>query len=329
MKIMSVLIKEGYTEFFEKVIIAKANKKLLKVNQPELKILSVDTEQHTEHDDIDRLITYNIFTYNIEVPDITGLDNVEYVGAISYKTGIKTTYFEDDSIMLNDIPKEQLKCDHCNINRYRNIYYIFRKDGELLIIGSSCAKDYFGHDIGKILNILNKIYTPINEDEFSNWGGGRIGFYTSQIVLPVLFVTKNAEHNWVGKNKAMDTGIMATSHIVAEFVTPSSDFRRTIEWKDYLTFTENYSKQDVQDIMEKLYTKWENISPTNNFEWNVFNQLFTESNERRNICTSVGIVGYAIYSLLKEENEAKIKSEEVKLESLHQGEMCVKLELDI
>ncbi len=122
MKILSVQIEEGYTDYFEKVIIAKANKKLLKVNQPELLILSITTEQHTKSGNQNLPVTYNIYTYDIEVPDITGLENIEYIGAISYKTGIKTTYSEDDSIVLNDIPKERLKCDHCNINRYRNIH---------------------------------------------------------------------------------------------------------------------------------------------------------------------------------------------------------------
>jgi len=331
MKILSVPIQEGYTEYFEQEIIAKANKKLVKVNQPELRIVSVDMKSYPAYDVFDKPIMLNEYTYNIEIPDITGLDNVEYIGAISYKTGIKTTYSEDDSIILNEIPEDRLKCDHCNINRYRNIYYIFKKDENLMVIGSACAKDYFGHDIGKILNILNRIVEPISEESLFNWSGYSKGFYISSIVLPVLFATKNAEHNWIGKNKAMESGAVPTSHIVSNFVNPTSGFRRTFEWADYLTFIENYTDQDIIDIMERLYTKWGNIELSGNFDYNVYNQLFDVSHDhtRRNICTSIGIVGYAIYALLREENEAKIKSEEVKLESLYQGEIGDRLELDI
>ena len=141
MKAMNRTIKDYQKEVFEQKI-SEVNKKLRKIHCSEISIVSKEYHRVELMDRDGRMYPGTVIDYVLSIPEITRLDNVEYIGTISYKTGIKTVYTKQDEIILSNIDEKKLVCDHCRVNRYRNIYHIFKKDGKLLSIGSSCSK-YF------------------------------------------------------------------------------------------------------------------------------------------------------------------------------------------
>jgi hypothetical protein len=55
------------------------------------------------------------------------------------------------------------RCDHCNVNRFRRDTFVVRNDetGEFKQVGSTCLKDFFGHDpmkIAKLAELLGYAY---------------------------------------------------------------------------------------------------------------------------------------------------------------------------
>ncbi len=46
------------------------------------------------------------------------------------------------------------KCDHCGHNRNRVRYYLVEKDGELLQVGSTCVKEFFGINPAQVLKVF-------------------------------------------------------------------------------------------------------------------------------------------------------------------------------
>jgi hypothetical protein len=77
------------------------------------------------------------------------LDHSQETGTIIRmvpNTGAELSQFRDASART---------CDHCGINRYRRDTFIVRHEisGEIKQVGSTCLKDFFGHDPAKIAKL--------------------------------------------------------------------------------------------------------------------------------------------------------------------------------
>jgi len=79
MRTLQIKLDSCYQNYFEEVTLAKANKKLARINQPSLNIVSIDRNAYEIRGDYGRKTTIVELTYNIETPDITGIENIEYV----------------------------------------------------------------------------------------------------------------------------------------------------------------------------------------------------------------------------------------------------------
>jgi len=205
-----------------------------------------------------------------------------------------------------------------------------------MIIGSACSKDYFGHDIEKILNIMAFVQMPVDEEKFGSWGGNKTPWHIPHLVAPVMYVTKSAERWWISKNKALENDVRPTSWEIQDYANPDRAFLRTPEWADYKEFLDTLTDADIDSTIDKLYQKWDTLEPANEFEWNVHNQLLTEQGEHRLWCASAGIAGYAIYAILKDDLDARTAEVEATLNegnpkppSTHQGAIGDRLDLNL
>jgi hypothetical protein len=71
-------------------------------------------------------------------------------------------------------------CDHCHVDRLRNTYHIFRKEGKDYVYGTKCAKEYFGIsfldkisvEIMSLISFLQGIRDEIGEEREEEFYGG-------------------------------------------------------------------------------------------------------------------------------------------------------------
>ena len=118
----------------------RLNKKLKKLNLPETEIISKEYEL-TVHEDSRGKIEICEFHYKIKTqtqinPDYELLGVVEKVGKDIW---IQRSFKED----VGDLtPNHKLTCSHCNKKRLRNRYFVFKKNDELVYIGSDCQDHY-------------------------------------------------------------------------------------------------------------------------------------------------------------------------------------------
>jgi hypothetical protein len=122
----------------------RLNKKLKKLNLPETEIISKEYEL-TVHEDSRGKIEICEFHYKIKTqtqinPDYELLGVVEKVGKDIW---VQRSFKED----VGDLtPNHKLTCSHCNKKRLRKRYFVFKKNAELVYIGSDCQDHYITFD---------------------------------------------------------------------------------------------------------------------------------------------------------------------------------------
>ena len=118
----------------------RLNKKLKKLNLPETEIISKEYKL-TEYEDSRGKREMCEFHYKIKTqtqinPDYELLGVVEKAGKDIW---IQRSFKED---VGNLTPNHKLTCSHCNKKRLRNRYFVFKKNDELVYIGSDCQDHY-------------------------------------------------------------------------------------------------------------------------------------------------------------------------------------------
>ena len=122
----------------------RLNKKLKKLNLPETEIISKEYKL-TEYEDSRGKREMCEFHYKIKTqtqinPDYELLGVVEKAGKDIW---IQRSFKED---VGNLTPNHKLTCSHCNKKRLRKRYFVFKKNAELVYIGSDCQDHYITFD---------------------------------------------------------------------------------------------------------------------------------------------------------------------------------------
>jgi hypothetical protein len=274
-------------EFLEKL--KKVNKKLAKFKQ---KIEIINQHHYTCSNMYNGLhVKEERLKIIVNKPNMVGISGVEYIGTINEKDGMKTTFSVTEEIKLSDIIP---RCDHCKINRYRNIHHIFKKDEQLIVVGSSCCKDYFGHDIHRMLLTYQKEIKEI--DEYMLIGGGK-RFTPIDIYIIAASYTVNTCYAWK-KEVFWDavTGLCETS--------PKHQH-------EVISYRNSISQQYVDGLKQKIQETVFALEGENDFECNLKSTLLLDDNSLRLwYPRGGGLVGYAVFMALnpkKEEPRQKIK----------------------
>lgn len=107
------------------------------------------------------------------------------------------------------------RCDHCGINRYRRKTYVVTKENEYKQVGSTCIKDFLGHNDPKnLMKRMEYLTDMANSLSDKALPGERTeaGIDLHQFVAHVA--REMREYGWVSRSKSMDTGYVATADSV-------------------------------------------------------------------------------------------------------------------
>lgn len=135
------------------------------------------------------------------------------------------------------------RCDHCNVNRYRRDTFVVRNDetGEFKQVGSTCLKDFFGHDpykIAKMAELLGYAYECARGGE--QFVGGDLRYIDLEGFLTYAAYSCR-KNGWVSGRTAYEnpgmyvsTKEMAFSYMMARDVDLTDDDRAlaadALEW---------------------------------------------------------------------------------------------------
>jgi len=328
--------KAKKNDFLEKL--KKLNKRLSKYNQKIETLSTISKIEKRTSDIIDPFDPPNHKIYKVEVceseisePEILGKQKVTFLGIISIKNGIKEIFNNkhDENIILGNILKDRLTCDHCNIKRYRTKFFIF-KDAkkEIKIIGSSCVDEWFGLDIRKALETYSSFVETI-EREFS--GSNYCPMYDlSSLILNLTYVTKMFNLSWKSL-KDYDNNTMKDIYLLKDALKSSNYYDKEViqDYKNYIEKNITNKKAFLNGQEQLLIDNYEKMVPQNDFEHNIKNNLFFEDGTLRDDIKSPGIVCYAIW---KVNNDSKLKKVEDNKEfapSEHIGNIGDRIELKL
>lgn len=121
-------------------------------------------------------------------------------------------------------------CDHCRVTRPRNKTYLVKKDDEIKQVGSTCLKDFTGHQ-----NPENACHIAffIDEsmDELSSFGNTQKGYI---MVEPYLHYVAQSilTHGYVSAKRAEEERIMSTADIGLEAYLEAGKHPSTWAYKE-------------------------------------------------------------------------------------------------
>ncbi len=138
-------------------------------------------------------------------------------------------------------------CEHCNINRKRNMTYLLQKDEEIVQVGSSCMKDFFkGMSVTSFLG-----QADLASDLVKSISSLNVSFGATQYYLPSFLETTAAvirEHGWIPKSKAATMGKPTIDFVLENLCPPTVDYA--------VSFIED----EDRDLVSKVIAWAENLS---------------------------------------------------------------------
>lgn len=276
---------------------AKAAKKYAKLGQ-ELRIVGTREEVVMES----RVIggkefeeEIHITHIEIERPSIDVRPGVVFWGTISLTHGTKTIYRTEecpDDVVLAEL---ELICDHCNVNRKRNKYFVFQEDGRLMRLGSTCVQPYFGLNLERILKCFDGIMDGLGEPVPQGGGRRDLGWGLGELIIGTEYVC--AKGKWIPAGVSSNA---IRSILIQSWRHPHEDAS-----KKFIAFCRSQVDtrlRDVESILEEKYK-----DPQDDFGWGIYNALFTRENgedasqgrlRSRIASKASGLACFAIYQAL-------------------------------
>jgi len=133
------------------------------------------------------------------------------------------------------VPPEYRKaiphCDHCKMPRNRRSHYLLRNEnGEYKMVGSSCLRDFLGHDSpdalargAEFLMGAGDLGSAAEDEGWGGCGGRSYGVGTVEYLVWVIIAIER--DGWRGRKVAREIGKTATSDLASTYMHPKT-------WKD-------------------------------------------------------------------------------------------------
>jgi hypothetical protein len=190
------------------------------------------------------------------------------------------------------------QCDHCNTIRQRKDTFVVQAAGLPVQVGSSCVKDFLGHDPSIITAYLGMVESLNLSDEVEGWAMSATRFYpVHDIVEAAARVV--VQTGYVNKQKALDEDTTSTVEFVRNILTAGPK-----QQKDLL---EDFPFTDEVDILvDNTFAAVEELEPRNEWESDIA-RLFTQRGVQYR---HVGILASSvILAMRKREAKAVSKGE--------------------
>lgn len=174
-------------------------------------------------DDLRRWLIYPATAIEITVPELIIPGGWQFLAVIRNEAGaiiVDTPRHVVDAHLPSELWTEAgLRCDHCKRKSYRvRSYYLESEDGRSIVVGSTCAKDYFGVDIELLLSkqTLNLLYP--RELKERDYGFGNL--VPSWELKEVLAAAHKAiaYFGWVSGNTAYNEACKSTKEEVFDLL---------------------------------------------------------------------------------------------------------------
>ena len=178
-------------------------------------------------------------------------DDVEYtyLGTVSFEDGVKQVFCNNEAYanyFMDDFRPNF--CDHCHTTRTnRKAYYLFRntRTNQILQIGSTCAKEYFGIDSAAFLQTYGNTFITLSDGSEEELGGFKDNSlcYGLSTLIPVVSLCTNGFLKW-NKKDAYHTSSCCTAGVL------------------------DLSLQDLPttEAVESVLTSWDTLHPIHSSE---------------------------------------------------------------
>jgi len=249
------------------------------------------------------------FEYDISTPiERIQIDGFSYVGAsIREKNSDAVLIVVNDSKWFEHIKENsefKFSCFHCNSvrNRRKRFFFLNKDKNQIESIGSKCAIEYFGIEIGDALLKNAKVVAKLTEETE---------------LLERIYVAKLSSHKqymswiikwfkagngYISKAKSEQKDIPASAQLIGSLITVNL----TYQTPEYLEYREELRKtctfEEIEEISEKIYKFYEDFPEDSEFNYNL-KQQFTNHGE------TLGFLVYGVFRYLKEMDEIKRKEE--------------------
>lgn len=118
----------------------------------------------------------------------------------------KVTELNGEGIPEDYLEVEPTLCEHCHIKHNRTKQWLLEQDGNYFVVGSTCIKDYTGHDIQLLSELMNIVYSDDNI-EFTP----AMGVYHRTVKSILIVSSWLVEHyGYTSRKEAEDFRIAAT-----------------------------------------------------------------------------------------------------------------------
>lgn len=158
----------------------------------------------------ERDVKYNVEVIEVEVigPRVK-IDGWEFFAVIDHVEHlVKAMPGAPENLNLRHLVEDD-SCEHCNTDRRRNSTFVLSKDTELVKVGSTCLKDFLGHDV----NLTVMVKSMELEDEFERMGMGGVASFDLEYFLTVA-AGAIREFGWTSRSKAREEMTSSTSEDV-------------------------------------------------------------------------------------------------------------------
>lgn len=268
-------------------------------------------------------ITFPVVEYFLEIPEKNKRENTEFLGTLSFMSGVPMIFSNTDKYSIHELYKENSVCDHCHISRDRKKWFFFEENGQIKQIGSTCVLEYFGIPLEGILGSfdsemrafnLKKVdidYSSLDEEEMESF---KKYFLNSNSFIPASQILGVLNYVTNGFSKGWEKGEEGTSRIVKNVIfDPMADaeLRKVVQ--------KNTEYEDQIEIIKSYWTYKSTYS--NDFEFNIYSNLYSGSVFNTSVpYKNIGIVAWAYWKAInnsvKESTSIKEKSEEATSEFL-------------
>jgi hypothetical protein len=163
-------------------------------------------------------------------------------------------------------------CNHCNTHRRRkNTYVVRHDDGDEKRVGSTCIKDFLGHEAPT--NIAQRFANLFNYyNTFSSFGnlGEKYEFSISRDAFLAYTSAAIRQFGWLSRKVAAEEGGISTADRVVKhfdgiphsaeerltaYETDNETAEKTVEWARSLDPTKSDFNYNIKTIAEKEYLK--------------------------------------------------------------------------
>lgn len=248
--------------------IEKLNKKCRKLGCPEMK-LSFDNEHTISHDYhpvsgrklLSPLVIEKIDAHlEYEIPVIDGWELVAKLDIYPGENGgnVLVSAVPDKHVPDAYKNRNYIACEHCgyNRNRYHSVLLQNTESGEYKEVGSTCVKDFMGHDPRGFLFLASIDFPSICSFKGESFGRRILAYGLTEVLSITAAVID--KHGWLSKGKAYNYGGEPTAERVWDNLEPDADVMKYRK-ENLVTINDEHKA-----LAEKVVEYFENVDATDN-----------------------------------------------------------------